>query len=321
MSSKPKIKVDNLDEKILHLLIQDARTNLSELASKCGLTSSAILRRITKMEREGVIIGTELYLRKGAMGYPYQATIGINAETSSLDQIAEAIKVQPNVVVYCKAVGMYNMFCLPIARTTDELDSVVQRIRNIDGVQGIAINIWVEEPFVKGQCDQPKNNPDAQIDPTDLKIIEQLQNNVRTSFVEMGKTLQISHETVRKRFEAMRQNGIIRSCSITVDWSKLGYQGTLFIMVSLGHGSDKAHVCAQLARIPEISMVIKVMGAYDIQAHAKVHDLKEYAKLADEVQRIPGIRRAVICFASFTYFYFAQKPRGPIKCDTLELSE
>jgi Lrp/AsnC family transcriptional regulator, regulator for asnA, asnC and gidA len=315
------MKVDNIDEKILQLLAQDARTNISVLASKCGLTSSAVLRRIIKMEREGVIIGTELHLRKGTLGYPYQATIGINAETSSLDQIAEAIKVQPNVVVYCKSVGMYNMFCLPIARTTDELDSVVQRIRNIDGVQGIAINIWVEEPFVKGQCGQPKNNPDVQIDPIDLKIIEQLQNNSRTSFVEIGKTLQISHETVRKRFEAMRQNGVIRSCSITVDWSKLGYNGTLFIMVSLGHGSDKAQVCTQLARIPEISMVVKVMGAYDIQAHAKVHDLKEYAKLADEIQRIPGIRRAVVCFASFTYFYFLQKPRGLIKCDTLELSE
>ena len=80
------MKVDNIDEKILHLLIQDARTNLSELARKCGLTSSAIMRRITKMERERVIIGTELHLRKGTMGYPYQATIGINAETSSLDQ-------------------------------------------------------------------------------------------------------------------------------------------------------------------------------------------------------------------------------------------
>ena len=77
---------------------------------------------------------------------------------------------------------MYNMFCLPIARTTDELDSVVQRIRNIDGVQGIAINIWVEEPFVKGQGDQPKNNPDVQIDPIDLKIVEQLQNNSKNIF-------------------------------------------------------------------------------------------------------------------------------------------
>ena len=150
------MKVDNIDEKILHLLIQDARTNLSELAKKMWSYFKCNNEKITQMEGQRVIIGTELHLRKGTLGYPYQATIGINAETSSLDQIAEVIKVQPNIVVYCKSVGMYNMLCLPIHTPPDELDSVVQRIRNIDGVQGIAINIWVEEPLVKGQCDQPE---------------------------------------------------------------------------------------------------------------------------------------------------------------------
>lgn len=320
MPLKLNRQIDNLNEKILHILYLDARTSLSDIANECGVSSSAILKRIKKMKKSGVILGTELRLKRGTLGYPYQASVGIRAETPSIDLVAEAVRKQPNVIVCCKGIGKYNMFCLAIARNTDELDSAMQKIKNIKGVKEIAIDIWVEEPYLKFHANDIENAQNQNIDSIDVQIIQELQKDARKSFVEIGKTLKLSHETVRKRYEKLKEIGIIRYCSVVIDWSKLGYQGTLFIFISLGQGNERSKVCEQMIKIPEVHTVTKVMGAYDIQAHARVKDLRDYAKLADEIQRIPGVQSAVICFATFTYFSYSPQPRTSIKCDTLELS-
>ena len=39
----PIISIDGTDDKILHLLIKDARTSLKDMAKECGISSVAVL--------------------------------------------------------------------------------------------------------------------------------------------------------------------------------------------------------------------------------------------------------------------------------------
>ncbi len=57
--------MDNIDKKILSLLVQNARIPVKEIASQVMLTAPAVSERIKKMERDGTINGYTV-----RMGYP-----------------------------------------------------------------------------------------------------------------------------------------------------------------------------------------------------------------------------------------------------------
>ena len=57
--------MDNIDKKILSLLVQNARIPVKEIAGAVELTAPAVSERIKKMERDGTINGYTV-----RMGYP-----------------------------------------------------------------------------------------------------------------------------------------------------------------------------------------------------------------------------------------------------------
>ena len=54
--------IDDISEKILTLLQQDARLSNAEIARQVGLAPSAVFERIRKLEERGVIRGYEAKL-------------------------------------------------------------------------------------------------------------------------------------------------------------------------------------------------------------------------------------------------------------------
>jgi DNA-binding Lrp family transcriptional regulator len=71
------IALDNINNKILHELVQDGRITNSELADRVGLSASACLRRVQELERSGVISGYRAVLDCAALGIGFTAYIGV----------------------------------------------------------------------------------------------------------------------------------------------------------------------------------------------------------------------------------------------------
>ena len=71
-------QLDKLDLMILSILIEDARSSLKEIAKMCGLTSSAVFRRIKLLKQEGVIVGTFLVVDPKIFGPSFYATLFID---------------------------------------------------------------------------------------------------------------------------------------------------------------------------------------------------------------------------------------------------
>ncbi|HEU4335488.1 MAG TPA: Lrp/AsnC family transcriptional regulator [Candidatus Eisenbacteria bacterium] len=91
--------LDALDRSILALLQENARTPNSDIARRVGLAPSAVLERIRKLERTGVIRGYEPRIDPHALGAGLVAFIFVHAEEpiGGLDtgrQIARLPEVQ-----------------------------------------------------------------------------------------------------------------------------------------------------------------------------------------------------------------------------------
>jgi Lrp/AsnC family leucine-responsive transcriptional regulator len=62
------VEMDDLDHKIVTLLLRDGRTPAAQIAEQIGLSRPAVADRIEKLERNGVIRGTTIVVDSSAMG-------------------------------------------------------------------------------------------------------------------------------------------------------------------------------------------------------------------------------------------------------------
>lgn len=62
------VELDELDLRIVHLLLKDARTPAAQIAEQIGLSRPAVADRLDKLERQGVIRGTTAVIDPTAIG-------------------------------------------------------------------------------------------------------------------------------------------------------------------------------------------------------------------------------------------------------------
>jgi len=94
------IKLDAVNNRILHELTADGRVSNAELAERVGLSASACLRRVQELERSGVIKGYRAVLDRAALGTGFTAfiTVGLSDHTkASQKAFEESIVTSPEV--------------------------------------------------------------------------------------------------------------------------------------------------------------------------------------------------------------------------------
>jgi Lrp/AsnC family transcriptional regulator for asnA, asnC and gidA len=62
----------------------------------------------------------------------------------------------------------------------------------------------------------------AEIDELDLKILKLLEEDGRLAFMDIAKKLRLSESTIRKRVQALKENGVIKRFTVEIDPAKIG---------------------------------------------------------------------------------------------------
>jgi Lrp/AsnC family transcriptional regulator for asnA, asnC and gidA len=127
------------------------------------------------------------------------------------------------------------------------------------------------------------------LDDTDLKILQQLEENGRKPNVEIGRVLGIAESTVRKRIDRMQQAGVFRTV-IVPDFSVLGLQGHIIvgIHVELGKAPE---IAERLGQMEEVRFVALTTGAFDIVIDVFLPSVNDFLWfIQDQLAHIPGIK-------------------------------
>ena len=77
-------KIDDIDKKILDILIDNTRTPFTEIAKRLLVSAGTVHVRIKKLEDSGIIKGSSLNLDYNLLGYSFVAYIGILADRSQV---------------------------------------------------------------------------------------------------------------------------------------------------------------------------------------------------------------------------------------------
>lgn len=77
------VELDDLDLRIVDLLLRDARTPAAQIAEQIGLSRPAVADRLDKLERQGVIRGTTAVIDPAAIGRSITAFVFARGATLS----------------------------------------------------------------------------------------------------------------------------------------------------------------------------------------------------------------------------------------------
>lgn len=129
-------KIDNLDRKILEIVMKNARIPSKDVAVVCGVSRAAIHQRIQRMIDLKVITGSGYHVNQKVLGYATCTYIGVKLEKGSMykDVVPELEKI-PEVVECHFTTGPYTMLIKLYARDNQHLMELLNdKIQMIHGV-------------------------------------------------------------------------------------------------------------------------------------------------------------------------------------------
>ena len=142
-----KENLDEIDFKILRILLDDAKLSYLEIGEKVNLSQGAVHARVKKMENSGIITGSSIKIDVKKLGWDVSAFLGIYLESPDHYELAkdELMKI-PEVVNINYTTGNYSIFIKLICRDTGHLrDVLTKKIQRLPGIQRTETIISLDE--------------------------------------------------------------------------------------------------------------------------------------------------------------------------------
>ncbi len=140
-------KIDNLDRRILNIVMRNARIPSKDVAIECGVSRAAIHQRIQRLIEMKVIVGSGYNVNPKKLGYNTCTYVGVKLEKGSMYR--EVVKELENIseVVECHfTTGPYSMLIKVFARDNQNLMELLNdRIQHIPGVTETETLISLEQ--------------------------------------------------------------------------------------------------------------------------------------------------------------------------------
>lgn len=131
-----KVNIDDIDRKILAVLLDNAQMPYTEVAKKVFVSSGTVHVRMRKLTDLGIVKGSQLKIDYTQLGYDVKAFLGIYLEkgayydevVNELDQIEEITNIDYTT-------GNYAMFVKILCRDTKHLREVLhEKVQKVEGI-------------------------------------------------------------------------------------------------------------------------------------------------------------------------------------------
>ena len=100
----------------------------------------------------------------------------------------------------------------------------------------------------------------------------------------------------------MKEDGTIVGASISIDLSRIGYHGKVFLLITNAPNYDKSKTIAALEEMPNVFLVSEMMGDFEIIGIAPVKDLNSLRTLVAKIKKLPSVSRVDFTLINDTSF-------------------
>jgi len=137
-------KIDDLDQKIITLLSEDARVSNRKIAAELGFTEGTIRSRVKRLEDENYIRFTAV-TNMEHMNTPLLAQIGIHAEQNMIRTVAENVATFSQINAVIILLGRFDILAIGLFEGLSEAHQIASnKILDLKGVRLVETSLVVD---------------------------------------------------------------------------------------------------------------------------------------------------------------------------------
>lgn len=133
--------MEETDQRLIAELRRDGRASLSDLAERLNLSRATIRTRMERLMARGEIAGFTVVTRGDVTAAPVRGLMMIGIEGRGGEKIMARLSGLPAVMAVHSTNGKWDLIVELSTQTLLELDEVIHRIRNIEGVMTSETNL------------------------------------------------------------------------------------------------------------------------------------------------------------------------------------
>lgn len=298
--------INEIDAKILRDLLKNSRKSFKEIAQEAKVSQDIIGQHYKKMKSEGAICGATIQLDYRSLGHKAVGRMIVNVEPNQQEKVSKSIEKIRSVEGVFGVRNEPQFVTVVDLKTVEEIEEIAYLMKQVPSVTGLKKEIWLgirsmpdnlsqllstaEKRSVsdKKTVQNEIKNQKRKIDQIDKQIIKKLEKNSRLSFRKIAQELDISTDTVSRRFKKLHNNGIIKPL-IQINPTKIGYKATVFFSVSFISKQKLENIVEMISQIPDIVLIINTSGHFDLWIMALIKNIEQIFSIQDELYKISGI--------------------------------
>ncbi|HJC46994.1 MAG TPA: Lrp/AsnC family transcriptional regulator [Candidatus Lachnoclostridium pullistercoris] len=127
--------LDELDQKIVDLLIKNARMSYSEIGEQVGISRVAVKSRISALEEKGVIEGYTTIVNPQKISGALSCYFDIETEPGALEAVTGSLAACDMVTQIYRVTGKSRIHVHAVASGQEEMEYFIRNV--IDALEGV----------------------------------------------------------------------------------------------------------------------------------------------------------------------------------------
>ncbi|MCS5531995.1 MAG: Lrp/AsnC family transcriptional regulator [Candidatus Poseidoniales archaeon] len=126
--------IDDVDRRILAVLLADARTSMRSIAEEVGVALGTVSNRVKRMEEMGVIHGYGVHIDAEKVGWTMTVLCGLRIEKGQLMEVQRKIAEDSRVFGIYDVTGEFDSMVLARVRNRAHLDDLSKTVLSSEGI-------------------------------------------------------------------------------------------------------------------------------------------------------------------------------------------
>lgn len=137
-------EIDGVDQKLIAILRSNSRTPVVTLAKQLGVSRATVQNRMSRLEKNGVIINYTVNLKPGSDINPIRALMSLAVEGKKGSIVIKALRGYPAIVALHHTNGRWDLIAEIRTDTLESFNSLLADIRLIDGVSSTETSLLLD---------------------------------------------------------------------------------------------------------------------------------------------------------------------------------
>ena len=134
--------LDALDQKIVRLLIENARISYSDIGQEVGISRVAVKARIQALEQRGIIEEYTTIINPQKISGAVSCYFEIETLPDTLAEVTETLKENEAITQVYRVTGKNKLHVHAVAASADEMDALMRDVMDkLPGVLSMSCNI------------------------------------------------------------------------------------------------------------------------------------------------------------------------------------